>query len=698
MSEPNSMSGTVSGAVVQAGTVHGGINIHSPPHVTAIPWQLPPSIGQLSGRAAELGGLSRLLDTERANPLVLCGPGGVGKTTLAIGWASQLRERFPDGQLYAALQGFSGEQPTDPSTILSGFLRGLGLPADQVPVSLAEQTAAYRSMTAGRRMIVLLDDAFSAAQVRPLLGTPPVVTLVTSRRRLVSLVRDGGRLLDVAPMTLDASVELLTQVLGDDRAAREPQHTADLAAICGGLPIALCVVASRLAMRPRMSIRSMLDALADGPTRLATLTVAEPGSAMSVFDASYRSLSPVAAAVYRRLSLHPGPDFGSDVVTALPLDDIWDHPDADAAISDLIEAHLLEEPVEDRFRLHDLLRLDARRRCHADDTEYDRQRTTHAMLEFYLAAAHRADLAVTPYRRRLDHQYLRGPGIRIPEFTDRTAALGWLDRELTNLVAAGRAALDQGHDELAWRLSDVLWPVFLYHKHYQQRLEVDSRGVEAARRWGDRWAEADMLKRLSRVSTKFGRHDEAIRHIHLAVERYREVGDARGVLDAEDGLATLHRDAGRLDLAEQTLVRVLAGYRELGDARTIGLTCLNLGSLRLRSGDPDQALPLLAEARTIFDSLSTVDPYNQVRVLTALAAAQVRSGDLAAAEQSATEAGRRMGDLGSDHERAEALDVLGLVAHRRGDQDTAQRHWSTAAEIFAGLGLVERARQVGRAK
>lgn len=262
-------------------------------------------------------------------------------------------------------------------------------------------------------------------------------------------------------------------------------------------------------------------------------------------------------------------------------------------------------------------------------------------------------------------------------------------------MTAGRIALDEGHAELAWRLSDVLWPVFLYRKHYQWRLEVDARGVEAARQWGDRWAEADMLKRLSRVCTKFGRHDEAQRHIQLAIERYREIGDDRGVLDAEDGLATLLRDTGQLDLAEDALARVLAGYRRLGDPRTIGLTCLNLGALRLRTGHCAQALPLLIEARTIFDSLTQVDPYNQVRVLTALAAAYLHGGDLTAAEQSASEASRRMSDLGSDHERAEALDVLGQIAQRRGDQAMADQHWSTAAEIFIRLGLPERSRQVG---
>ncbi|WFE20518.1 NB-ARC domain-containing protein [Solwaraspora sp. WMMD937] len=662
------------------------------------PRQLPPPAVHFTARTAELAELHRVAATGLVGPVVLCGPGGVGKTTLAVRWADDLRERFPDGQLYAALQGFSGEEPLDPSTVLGAFLRALGTPAAQVPVGLAEQAAAYRTLVAGRRLMVLLDDAFSAAQVRPLLAGPPATTIVTSRRRLVSLVGDGGRLIDVAPLAAAESVELLTRTIGADRVDREPQYAAELAGICGGLPIALCVAAGRLTLRPHMSMRSMVAALTDEGDRLATLTAAEPGPS-SIFDTTYRSLTPSAAVLYRRLSLHPGPDFGVEAVTAVPVDlaDPAGGRPGDGPLVELLEANLLQETAEDRFRFHDLLRLDAQQRCAAEDTERQRHATVRRIAEFYLSAAHRADLTVTPYRRRIDYAYLDDRAVRVPRFADRAAALSWLDRELVNLVHAGRAALDHGYAELAWRLCDVLWPVFLYHKHYRHRLEADTRGVEAARIWGNRWAEADMLKRLSRVSTKFGRLDEAERHIQLAIGRYQEIGDERGALDAEEALAWLHRDRDRPDLAEQTLVGVLAGYRRLADARTVGLACLHLGSLRVLLGRADEALPLLTEAEAVFDRLATVDPYNQARAWIALAAALVGTGDLERAEQLATRGHDRMSGLGSDHERAEALDVLGQVAHRRGNDDIARLHWSAAADIFAGLGLADRARSVRRA-
>ncbi|MFY1638289.1 tetratricopeptide repeat protein [Solwaraspora sp. WMMB335] len=693
------MTGSVSGVIVQAGAVHGDITITGRVgERSLVPRQLPPTTTYFSARTAELTALDALTGGESPGPVVLCGPGGVGKTTLAVRWASEAQARFPDGQLYLGLQGFNGTEPVDPSAALTASLRGLGVPAPEIPVNLAEQTAMYRSVTAGRQLLLLLDDAFSAAQVRPLLAGHPAVTLITSRRRLVSLVHDGAHILDVGPLDRSDAVELLVRAVGAERIARDPRSAEELAVLCGGMPIALCVAAGRLALRPRMSVRAMAAALVDEPTRLAELSVPETGSVASVFDATYRALTRPAALLYRRLSIHPGRDFGLDVITAVPVDTDGDDAgqDTDDLVTELIEANLLEETDEDRFRFHDLLRLDAKRRCQTDDTEADRERVLRAMLEFYLSAAHRADLAVTPYRRRLDYDYLSWSQVRLPQFTGRGAALDWFERELTNVVHAGRSALEHGLAELAWRLCDVLWPVFLYLKQYPIRLEVDARGAEAARRWGNRWAEADMLKRLSRVCTKFGRYAEAEEHIRTALDRYRQAGDERGVLDAEEGLATLYRETGRLALADDALVHLLAGYRRLGDPRTVGLTCINLGSLRIRLNRPVEALALLDEARSIFDSLADVDPYNRARVLITTAAAYLDTGDVAAAQHSAAEAVRRMGDLGSDHERAEALDVLGQVAWRQGDSGTARRHWTAAAEIFERLGLADRAREVRR--
>jgi tetratricopeptide (TPR) repeat protein len=231
-----------------------------------------------------------------------------------------------------------------------------------------------------------------------------------------------------------------------------------------------------------------------------------------------------------------------------------------------------------------------------------------------------------------------------------------------------------------------MWPLFLYRKHDRDRLEVDRRGVDAARRWGNVWAEADMHKRLGRVCTTVGRFAAADRHIRAAIDLCGKVGDARGGLDAREGLASLYRDTGREEEAAELLAEVLAANRELNEPRPIGLTLISLGMSLSRLGRPAQARTLLLEAKEVFADLEAVDPYNSVRVTLGLAVAYLGTGDLDAAERAAAEAERQMTALGSEHERAEALHLLGRVAHRRGDLDRARDLHRSALEIFEALG------------
>ncbi|WP_212827193.1 ATP-binding protein [Polymorphospora rubra] len=663
-----------------------------------MPRHLPIPSGNFVGRTAELAGLDRLLGEQAVAVVVLTGPAGVGKTALATHWAHAVRDRFVDGQLYVDLAGFSDAEPTDPSEALGAFLRALGVAPQRIPITLAERAALFRTVTADLRLLVMLDNAYSAGQVRPLLPAAGSTVVVTSRSRLVGLVPDGARLFDVSPLSSYASVELLARMVGPERISREPEQVRDLAGICGGLPIAICAAAGWMIARPRLSVRSVTRDLSDERDRLAQLSDEEGPSLRAALDRSYHALPPAAAVLYRRLALHPGPEFGTGVVTALGADRASGRSGRGDVLAGLMRASLLEEVTEGRFRFHDLIRLHAREKAEDDDTEPDRRAALLAILEYYLAAAGRADMVLTPYRRRIPYGFGTDPS-GLPSFDDRDDALGWLELERVNLVQAGRVALDEGFVEVAWFLADVKWPLFLYHKHYRDRLEVDRRGVRAARQWGNGWAEADMLKRLSRVCVKHGAYDEAERHARAAIERYREVDDARGVLDAQEGLATLYRDTGRLEPAVTMFAELLAGNRAAGDSRAIGLTCINLARALTRVGRADQALPLLVEARTRFDGLGDVDPYNGVRVLIGLAEAHLEVGDVDRAGRTASEAAERMGRLGSDHERAEALALLGRVAELRGEPALARRLYDEASGIFERLGSprgVEPARRLGR--
>ncbi|MFI7026851.1 tetratricopeptide repeat protein [Micromonospora sp. NPDC049900] len=596
--------------------------------------------------------------------------------------------------MHADLRGFSGEPPLDPGAALAAFLRALGVAAERIPMDLPEQAALYRTVTAHRSILVVLDDAFSAAQVRPLVpASESAMVVVTSRRRLTGLIPDGARLLDVGPLPTTAAVELLARTVGRQRIVREPGPAEELVHICAGLPLALAVAAGRLAGRPRLSVRRLVSELTDETERLARLSVVEGVSIRAMSEVSYQALSLEAATLFRGLAWHPGAEFGLELVVAAAL--TTDRARVADLIDELLEASLLEEVAEERFRFHDLLRLYAREVSERCDTPTQRDTVQRAMLEFYLAAAHRADLVVTPYRRRLPYAGPPPPEW-LPEFADRADALGWLQRERSNLLDAGRTAYQLGHHELAWHLSDVLWPLFLYVKDYTDRLEVDERGLQAARSWGNPLAEANMLKRLSRVHNRRGDHGAAESYGRAAVDRYRSVGDVQGSVDAEEGLATLYADTGRAEQAVRVFTRVLDARRALANPRSTGLTCLNLGMSLTRTGRPDDALPLLAEAGEIFSGLAEVDPYNGARVLLGRADAQLGLGDLDGAEQAATEAAHRMTELGSANERAEALDLLGRVAQRRGDHENARRHWAEAVAFFDSVGSPRRAEVRGR--
>jgi hypothetical protein len=527
----NELSGTVIGSSVQAGTIHGDVHFHEDVGTRPLPRQLLAPSPYFVNRGEEVAWLDGALASLGSGPLVLTGPGGVGKTALAVHWAHRVRDRFADGQLCVDLGGFSGDEPVDPRVALRGFLGALGVAAQRIPMALAEQTALYRSVTAGRALLVLLDNVYSAAQVRPLLPAPgSSVVVITSRNRLVALVPDGARLLDVAPLRADEGVMLLAQVAGASRIAAERERAEEIAAISGGLPLALALTAARLAARPQLSVGRVAAELADEASRLRELSAVEGASVQAAFDASYRFLDARTAALYRRLALHPGPEFGPGPVAALlPTLDIEALDGSAGGVELLLDKSLLEETDQDRFRFHDLLRLHARQKAAVDDSAQVRHGALLAMLEWYLAAASRADLMITPYRRRLPYAAATAPP-GLPTWPSRTEALGWLERERVNLMAAGRAALDQGLAPLAWHLCDVMWALFLYHRHFEDQREVDARGVEAAQRWGNAWAEADMRKRLGRICRITGDYETAEQHIAAAIALYLAKADPLMVL------------------------------------------------------------------------------------------------------------------------------------------------------------------------
>lgn len=683
----NVVAGTVGGHSVQAAVVHGGVHFHGAPDrlITPAPRQLLRDPAHFTDREAELAELDTVDSTLTGTGpalVVLTGPGGVGKTALALRWAHHASRRFDDGQLYIDLAGFSAADPVDPGEALGQFLRALGVPARQVPLELNEQAALFRSLTANRSMLMLLDNAYSAAQVRTLLpSSARCVVVVTSRSRLTGLVGDGARLIEVSPLGTEAAVALLDRTVGDQRIADEPDRVRTLATLCGGLPIALRLTGARLAARPRLSVARIVSELADEHGRLSTLSVQRDASVQASFDLSYQALPDRSAVLYRRMGLHPGSEFGPGI-GASALGCLM--PEAGRLLDGLVEANLVEEIREDRYRFHDLLRLHARQRTAADDPPQERDAALRRMLEWYLAAASAADRMLTPYRRRLPHDFVSDP-VGLPAVADRESALTWLEDERLNLMAAGQAAMATGWFALAWQLCDVMWPLLLYRKHYRDRTEIDRRGLDAARRWGNRHAEAAMLGRLGRAYTTLGRSTEAEPLLRASITRWSELGDRHGVADARENLGLLHLHTGRTDEAVTEFERVLSDFQALGNDRRAGVALINLAIALPRRGRERQALDHIEEAAAIFDRLVDVDPYNGARALVVSARVHCALGDLDAAHDAAAGGMDAMRALGSQFGVAEAGEALAEIELRRGDIAAARRHFDLATATFAAL-------------
>lgn len=560
----NDLSGTVWGPAVQAGTIQGDLNIGvgSPP-VMPVPRQLLPAPVNFTGRARELAALHGFLsngEPERPVTLaVIVGVGGVGKTSLALRWLHEVRGLYPGGQLYADLGGHLLSAAARPGDILGRFLRALGIPPERIPLSLDELAALYRSVSDGRRLAVMLDDAASAAQVRALLPGPgPSLVAVTTRWRIAGLAIDGGHFTELGPLDEAEAVELLGRVAGPARVQSEPRAARHVVRLCGGLPLAVCVSGARLAPRPSWPVERMAGELASEQGRLGALSLTEDMSVRAVFDVSYRGLPAEAARMYRQLSLVPGPGFALDLAAAATA---TNPATARRLLDTLTWASLLEELADGWYRFHDLVRLHAREQA-ATDLDTDRHAVVARSVQWYLRAAIAADLVVIPGRWQLGRLYEDARQLP-PGYDSPAEALDWLDQALPGLLSALEAARDCGLHEQAWQLCEAMWGLFLYRKQFRHWIDATTIGVEEARAAGDRRAEARMRDQLG--------------FAYLSLSRYADAAE---------------QFTRALDLAHQ------AGHH-LGEAAA----CANLGLTLLGLRRPDDALGHFESARAIHQDL-----------------------------------------------------------------------------------------------
>jgi DNA-binding SARP family transcriptional activator len=734
--------GTAQGAaahpgVTQPGVTQAGAEAAAGPAEPASaeparPAQLPAAIAAFTGREPDLRRLDALLADADAGPPggvvigLVTGTAGVGKTALAVHWAHQVRPRFTDGQLYVNLRGFASAPPVRPIEALAGFLHTLGVAAEQMPVDLEQAAALYRSLLADKRLLVVLDNAHSADQVRPLLpGGTGCMVLITSRDSLGGLVaRDGAHRLGLDVLRPDDAQTLLRRVLGHDRIAAEPEATDELARACGRLPLALRIAAASLTEQPERTLAGYVAELTGGD-RLAALAVEDDAdtAVRAAFDLSYTSLAAPAQRLFRLLGLVPGPDV--TVGAAAALLDI-DEPAAGRQLERLAAAHLIGRPAPNRYAFHDLLRLYAGERAHGTDGSADCAAAVGRLLDWYLHTADAAARALYPTMLRLplpDRDPPTVPSLRegsatlaLPRtFDDHTDALRWLDAELPNLSAAIQYGADHGPLPAAWLLADALRGYCWLRMYPVEWLAIASGGLAAALAGDDlraqaaaqlsladrhrclnqhqaaaeRYTDALRLARetdwlhgqattlggLGIVYGQWGRLSQAVRHFSQALEIDRRTGRLAGQTANLGNLGIVYRELGRLSESADHHAQALAINRKLRSRGGEAIDLSNLGETYQQLGELTEALVHLEQAVVLFREVG--DRAGEAETLRRTADVHCAAGRLQQAFDLAHEAVALACDTGERRFEADARNTLGTVHHGEGRQaDAIQQHES----------------------
>ncbi|HET9079212.1 MAG TPA: BTAD domain-containing putative transcriptional regulator [Trebonia sp.] len=652
------------------------------------PAQLPADISDFTGRETHVEQLCALLlagNTARSpgavRIVVVNGAAGLGKTALAVHAAHQVSEQFPDGQLHVDLQGASS-QAASPSEVLARFLRDLGIQGDRIPARNDERAALYRTTLAGRRVLILLDNAKDGAQVRPLLpGSSSCAVLVTTRNRTADLA--AMRFVDLNVLEDAEALELFSQVVGEERAAAEPDATAEILVACAGLPLAIRICAARLAARRQWKIATLASRLRDQHRRLDELTTGDLAVRAS-FQVSYESIRTVGrdgdpARAFRLLGLWQGASINLHAAAALlgePGDRVAE------MLESLVDINLLESPAPDWYRFHDLLRVYATERAEAEEPETMRTEAVGRLLMWYLGIAEAAADTVSPRR----YQVAREPaarGVQPVAFADTGEALAWYDGERGNVVAATRQAAAAGMHEIAWRLPTTLYPLFNRRSNWADCVTTQRIAAESVRKAGDRLGEAWVLNQLGFALAKMGDR-ESFGHLQQALAIRQELGDTAG--EAQTALALgegyLNIDGPGED-ALRYMQHSVSLRRLAGPSYQLGASVNNLGDVYFGLGDLDAAAECYVESREIFRKIGG---YGEGHALHNLGLVFLRQHRLDDAVTSCTEAVRKHRTAGDLRGEAVAFKYLGEAYRLGGNTEGARAAWTTALTIFEQVG------------
>jgi len=662
------------------------------------PAQLPADVTDFTGRDEQVKRLCDLLtgvgvgaDTGAVRIAVVAGAGGLGKTSLAVHAAHRVRRKFPDGQLYVDLLGAT-PTPLSPGDVLARFLRDLGVDGRQIPVDEDERAGRYRTALASRRMLVVLDNARDAAQVRPLLpGAASSAVLVTTRSRMPDLA--STRLVDLNVLDDDEALTLFVKAVGDDRAAAEPEATAELLDACAGLPLAIRICAARLATRSGWSIQAMASRLRDEHHRLDELRAGDLAVRAS-FQVSFASLLTTAGPddiapsdAFRLLGLWQGPSISAAAAAAL-----FGTPEylAANALETLVDVHLLESTGPDRYKFHDLLRVYSSERAVADLSGPERDAAIGRLLDWYLRTADAAAQVILPHRY---HVPLAASPAGYPPLSFATTddALAWYDSERVNVVAATRQAAAAGLHDIAWRLPAPLISMFNRRGNWADCIATHRIALASARQAGNRQGEAWVLNNLGQA-LGFTHMSEGIELLERSVAIRREIGDRLGEAQAANNLSDAYVVLGRTDEALDLLRRALDLNRDIGYRYGEGLVLNNLGEAFLDLDRPDEAIDYLLRARRVFAEIEF--QHGVGYSLHNLGRAQLSLGRDADALDCLEQALVIHTKAGDRHRQAFTLRYLGVAQNHNGLAAQARESWQQAAAIFDDLGDTAQAAQI----
>lgn len=642
---------------------------------------LPADVPDFTGRERELGRmveLSRRIRSDlRPGPVlvaVIDGMAGIGKTALVVHFGHHASDAFPDGQIFIDLHGFTaGRQPISPAAALDRLLRAAGVPGDRIPAELEDRAALWRATLAGRRTLVVLDNAADEDQVRPLLpGTGGCLVLVTSRRRLPGL--DGARPLPLDFLPEADAVALFERVVGDrQRTGDQPHLVAEVIELCGRLPLAIRLAAARLATRPAWTMAHLRDRLGGHRYRLAELHAGHR-SLTATLEVSYEHLPIDQQELFRLLSLHPGPDFEAHAAAALTA---TTHQQADRLLDGLLHAHLLMEPAAGRYRLHDLVWEYATNLVNHTESATDRDTASRRLLESYLRTAHCAALVLDPHREPL---IPHPPAPLLGDTPDPADAVAWFNAEHQALLTLVQRAAAAGHDSHAWQLAWTLVTFLDRRGSWSDQLTTQLAARNATRRLGDPGLQAYFERTIGFVHTRLSNFDKAMTHYHRALQHYRQVGDNGGQAEAHRAIALALEHRGDLPQALDHAERSLALSRTIDEPPLLATALNATGWLRALLGEHHDALRFCEQALTIYQNIDHRG--GEAHTWDSLGYIHHHLGHHAQAAHCYQRAIDGLQELGERYNLAEILLHLGQAQHATGQTTAAHQSWRRAIVIL----------------